>query len=321
MSADLLSVFDFIRELGEGGGGRVILVKRKNNGQMRALKLLPDNLQKMAIDRFYNIARTVALGSTCYPSLICFHDVKRYTYEGFEYIGVEMDYIEGDNLFDLYNKNLGFRLSEKSAMENFTYVLTAVVYLHDHHIVHRDIKLENIVMGPKGPVLIDLDLACAARAQNPVNGCDWDETRYGTFMYIPPSPRGTKVNFYKVDIYNLAFAFMELLVAQPPSKEFNNLLDSIFDEGQVLKKQGQEVRAANDPKMKQEYRELVKAHGARRDRLNEDNEYHKATIKIFREMTIEPRFKDILLRCTDTNPSLRPTAREVYAVMKTLLNL
>ena len=56
---------------------------------------------------------------------------------------VVLEYLDGKDLFEYMNRNF---MNEQKAKMILYSILRAVKYLHSFGIVHRDIKLENIVM-------------------------------------------------------------------------------------------------------------------------------------------------------------------------------
>lgn len=66
-----------------------------------------------------------------------------------------MDFIHGTTLLD-YVVSHGVQSSDKNARNIMKQILAAISYLHAHSIVHRDLKIENIMIGRNGKVkLID----------------------------------------------------------------------------------------------------------------------------------------------------------------------
>lgn len=83
-------------------------------------------------------------------------------YEDNDFIYIVMDYIKGRDLFD-YLKYKNTRMTEERAKEIAYGILNGVKYLHSFGVLHRDLKLENIMMSDKTdaatPLLVDFGLA------------------------------------------------------------------------------------------------------------------------------------------------------------------
>jgi len=73
-----------------------------------------------------------------------------------------MDYVEGKDLFD-FLKTRGFRLNESLAKRIVYKLLLGVSHIHSMGIVHRDLKLENVIMTTKNddaePIICDFGLS------------------------------------------------------------------------------------------------------------------------------------------------------------------
>ena len=76
------------------------------------------------------------------------------------YIVIEL--CHGGDMYDYLEKR-DFRISEQRAWELATQTAGAVFYLHNYNIIHRDLKLENIMMTDDSetsvPKLVDFGLA------------------------------------------------------------------------------------------------------------------------------------------------------------------
>ena len=65
-------------------------------------------------------------------------------YEGYEHIYIVMEYLKGGELFERI-KTKGI-YSEADAARIMKRIIKVVGYLHQNHVLHRDIKLENIIL-------------------------------------------------------------------------------------------------------------------------------------------------------------------------------
>ena len=135
-------------------------------------------------------------------------------FEDKEYILIIMEYINGGNLFSFLKKRR--KVSEKTAKFLYKQIILGLKYIHSHNIVHRDIKLENI--------LIDLN--------NNIKICDFGIGRVlsspdqllfdqcGTPMYIAPeillSSKDIGYKGFPVDIWSSGIALYILLSGNLP---------------------------------------------------------------------------------------------------------
>lgn len=65
-------------------------------------------------------------------------------------IYIVMQHLSGGSLYGLVRNHPKGRLSESSARRLFTDVAKGVAYLHSQSVVHRDLKLENMLLDDKG---------------------------------------------------------------------------------------------------------------------------------------------------------------------------
>ncbi|KAF9118619.1 hypothetical protein BGW39_001011, partial [Mortierella sp. 14UC] len=113
-----------------------------------AIKLI----RRQSIDntpRLNKIGREIAVLRTIrHPNIIALYDV----IETERYIGIVIEYASGGELFDHI---LAHRyLREKDACRLFAQLMSGVHYLHSKHIVHRDLKLENLLLDRSRNIII-----------------------------------------------------------------------------------------------------------------------------------------------------------------------
>ena len=75
-------------------------------------------------------------------------------YESSEKIILVMEYASGGELYDYLNERK--RVSELEARGIFRQIVSAVHFLHKNRIVHRDLKLENILIDSNGDIKVSL---------------------------------------------------------------------------------------------------------------------------------------------------------------------
>jgi serine/threonine protein kinase len=95
---------------------------------------------------------------------------------------LEMEYAPGGNLWEYVAKRKG--LSETQAKRIFAQLVEGVGYLHANDIAHRDIKLENVVMGANGTAKL-CDFGAAREGAE-----DLTRSIQGTPAYMAPECHG-----------------------------------------------------------------------------------------------------------------------------------
>ena len=135
--------------LGEGEFGKVKLGWKKNGEVQVAIKLIrreslgqnPSRLPK--IYREVNILRGLE-----HPNIVKLHEM----IETPPYIGIILEYASGGELFD-YILNHRY-LKDNTARKLFAQLVSGVGYLHKKGIVHRDLKLENLLLDRNRNIVI-----------------------------------------------------------------------------------------------------------------------------------------------------------------------
>ncbi|XP_030032630.2 serine/threonine-protein kinase PLK4 [Manduca sexta] len=108
---------------------------------------------------------------------------------------------------------LGTRgLSEKAAADILKQVLSGVLYLHTHNIIHRDLSLNNLLL-TKDLIVKIADFGLATQ----LNGPDEKHvTMCGTPNYISPEVASREVHGLPADVWGLGCMLFTLLVGSPP---------------------------------------------------------------------------------------------------------
>jgi len=114
-----------------------------------------------------------------HPNIVRLNDL----FESSESFFLVLEYMGGGDLFD-YLKVRSFRISEDRAREISLQLMLAVQFMHSFGIVHRDIKLENVMVSDKTeravPKLADFGLA---KIVGPSENAD---EPFGTLGYAAP---------------------------------------------------------------------------------------------------------------------------------------
>ncbi|KAG0209540.1 hypothetical protein BGX28_010238 [Mortierella sp. GBA30] len=137
-----------LQTLGEGEFAKVKLGMHTETGEEVAIKLI----RRQSVDntpRINKIGREISVLRTIrHPHIISLFDV----IETERYIGIVIEYASGGELFDHI---LAHRyLKERDACRLFAQLMSGVHYLHSKHIVHRDLKLENLLLDRNRNIMI-----------------------------------------------------------------------------------------------------------------------------------------------------------------------
>ena len=204
------------KRLGGGGMGNVYLAVRTSDyQQLVAIKVLRQGMDTEEIlKRFRSEIQVLAvLGK--HPNIARLLDAGT-TQDGSPYF--VMEYVEGEFL-DQYCNQRNLDLTERIRI--FRAVCSAVHFAHQHMIIHRDIKMSNVLVQPDGvPKLIDFGIAKLIAPELGFQAAD--PTLTGFQMHTPgyASPeqiRGDSLTTAS-DVYSLGVVLYELLTGHKPHK-------------------------------------------------------------------------------------------------------
>jgi serine/threonine protein kinase len=102
------------------------------------------------------------------------------------------------------------KLSESEARELFRQILEAVLYCHSKGIIHRDIKLENILFSNEERTKIKIiDFGVSGLLKT-------EKSKSGTLRYMPPEVvNGSNLNSLPyIDIWALGCILYELITGE-----------------------------------------------------------------------------------------------------------
>ncbi|MET9229785.1 Stk1 family PASTA domain-containing Ser/Thr kinase [Lentzea sp. NPDC003310] len=155
--------------------------------------------------RFEREARAAA--QLHHPAVVSVHD---QGVDG-DQVYLVMELIDGGNLRDLLNQR--GKLAPAVALSILGPVLSALGAAHRAGLVHRDVKPENVLIGPGGQVKVaDFGLARAIGE----NGVTSDSEILGTVAYLSPEQVETGSADARSDVYSAGIVLYEMLAGQAP---------------------------------------------------------------------------------------------------------
>ncbi|KAF2401882.1 kinase-like protein [Trichodelitschia bisporula] len=135
--------------LGEGEFGKVKLGWKRDGGVQVAVKLIRRDALGTNPSRLPKIYREISiLRGLQHPNIVRLHEMV----ETERHIGIILEYASGGELFD-YILQHRF-LKDNAARRLFAQLVSGVGYLHKKGIVHRDLKLENLLLDRNRNIII-----------------------------------------------------------------------------------------------------------------------------------------------------------------------
>ncbi|GJQ87040.1 hypothetical protein Trydic_g12620 [Trypoxylus dichotomus] len=218
LPATLRQKFNIGEMIGDGNFAIVRLCVDKSSNEEYALKIIDKSKCKGKEDMIENEVRI--LRRLCHPhvmKLIEEQDTKNMLY-------LVCEYVRGGDLFDAIT--VAQKFSEDQAALMITHLTSALAYLHNLNIVHRDVKPENLLVDMAGDRVKILKLGDFGLA------CEVNEPLYtvcGTPTYVAPEILAESGYGLKIDVWAAGVILYILLCGYPPFVSQDNDQEKLFD--------------------------------------------------------------------------------------------
>ncbi|HYT90655.1 MAG TPA: serine/threonine-protein kinase [Gemmataceae bacterium] len=207
MIGDHLGKWVIYKELGRGGMGRVYLAQEEIGGRQAALKILAAELAQDVgfLHRFQREIET--LSQLSHPNIVRFYE------SGMEngLYFYAMEYVEGQSLEEILHEQ--HRLPWKEVLDIALQICPALKHVHDHGVIHRDLKPPNLLRTPTGQIkLMDFGIAkvFASSHLTATGGV------VGTAEFLSPEQAAGKPVTKRSDLYSLGVVLYTLLTGRTP---------------------------------------------------------------------------------------------------------
>ena len=211
LKAALADRYAIEREIGSGGMATVYLVRDLKHDRHVALKVLhPELAATLGPERFLRQIRIAA--NLNHPHILSLFD----SGEAGGFLYYVMPYVEGETLRDLMNRRRPLPVEE--VLRIVDQVASALAHAHHHHIVHLDVKPENVLLTEGNALVADFGIGKAVCDVCEHGDVTMAETVVGTPAYMSPEQTMAEPVDARSDVYGLACVVYEMLTGVPSFK-------------------------------------------------------------------------------------------------------
>lgn len=206
--------YEILKRIGSGGMADVYMAKDQKLNRNVAVKVLKREYvdDEKFLKKFQIEAQAVA--SLTHPNIVNIYDVGAEN--GVNYIVMEL---AGGITLKEYIKKKGY-LSPQETVDVSIQIASAISHAHNHHIIHRDIKPQNILISEDGMIKVtDFGIAKAANT----NTVTSTATAMGSVHYISPEQAKGRFCDEKSDIYSLGITMYEMITGKVPFDHENGV--------------------------------------------------------------------------------------------------
>ena len=199
--------YELIKLIGSGGMANVFEAKDLLENKTVAIKVLKEEYltNDEFVRRFRNESKVIAVLD--HPNIVKVYDVN---FTGAEQY-IVMEHIDGITLkqYILHQGHLRW----KDSVHFVTQILRALSHAHEHGVIHRDIKSQNIMLLRDGTIKV-MDFGIARFAREDIR--TMDDKAIGSVHYISPEQACGEESDEKSDIYSVGVLLYEMLTGRVP---------------------------------------------------------------------------------------------------------
>lgn len=249
-----------VQEIGAGSFGKCFLMKSRKDGRQYVMKVV-DTSRMSSKERKGAVGEAKVLAALKHPYIVNY----RESFMDGHKLCIIMDYAEKGDLFKNIDKarRKGQKLSEAKILRWFTQCILALKYLHEKHILHRDIKSANVFISASGRCKLgDFGISRVLEHTN----C-FAKTSIGTPYYLAPEICQQRPYAWPADIWAVGCILFEMCALRVPfdAQNFRQLCDRISrgPAPKIPKEYSSELRdicaamLQNDPKKRPSAAELL----------------------------------------------------------------
>lgn len=211
IQANFQNFYKVDREIFNGNNAKVNrLISRRNN--LNYVEKVFEKVSAFEDKKAYELIRNEIVISKMlnHPSIITFSEL----YDGDRFFHCVSDYYSGGRLYDAMREHGAF--TEEFALYVLKQLLNALYHMHEKKVMHRDIKLENIMFrntNRDSIVVVDLGYAYFFDKSLPINA------QCGTPGYTAPEVFTSRNYSSNIDVFSSGVVFYRMLTNQCPFKK------------------------------------------------------------------------------------------------------
>ncbi|HEY6224432.1 MAG TPA: protein kinase, partial [Gemmatimonadales bacterium] len=198
------------REIGHGGMAMVYLARDLRHHRPVAVKVLrPELAALLGTDRFLREIEIAA--QLNHPHILPLHD----SGEAGGLLFYVMPFVDGASLRDLLARDEALPVS--AAVRLLHDVVDGLAYAHEHKVVHRDIKPDNVMIANRHAMITDFGIAKAISDIARQSQMTTAGVSIGTPAYMAPEQcTGDADIDHRADLYSFGVLAYEILAGRPP---------------------------------------------------------------------------------------------------------
>ena len=208
----LAPAYTIEREIGGGGMSRVFVATEARLARKVVIKVLPPEMSLgVSVERF---RREIRLSARLqHPHIV--HVLASDAADGLLYY--VMPYVDGETLRARISRDGALPVGDALAI--WRDVLDALGFAHQHGVVHRDVKPENILLSGRNALVADFGIARAIEAAAGEAADEADVTSQGVTLgtpsyMAPEQASGEAETDHRIDIYAAGLVMYEMLTGR-----------------------------------------------------------------------------------------------------------
>ncbi|XP_059150606.1 serine/threonine-protein kinase Nek4-like [Physella acuta] len=204
--------YTIVKRLGVGAHGAVYLVKHTETNRLLAMKKIEVDERKKTRTKEAVLKEASILSQLRHPHIILFHE--SFLDPTLDNVCIILDYCDGGNMSELIQQAAQTCrvFTERQIMQWFIQIVMAVQYIHSKHILHRDLKAENVFLNKRNMIKLG-DFGISKILENTI---DVAKTVVGTPSYLSPELCQDIPYNSKSDIWAVGCLLYEMCVLHPP---------------------------------------------------------------------------------------------------------